>query len=214
MSPSARPRLSASVSEGQGDVRLGLPEARAVWPGHEGPEAKGVAEALGMGPEGGLAVASQRLEHPPLGSHAGGRRGVVQAQQQGPGLGVVRAAFDAQRTLSYRGQRDLRGEDLGGPTLEAEAHQAGACQDDGVALAGVDLAQPGVDVAPQRDDLEVGPPGLEGNLAAQAGGTHPRPFRQGVERPVPGGDQDVARVLATGDAGDEQPLGQGCPARP
>ena len=83
--------------------------------------------------------------------------------------------------------------------LEPQADQAGRRQDDGVVVPGVELGQPGVDVAAQGLDHEVWPAHRELALTAQAGGADPPAIGQGVEGCVAVGHEGVEGVLALQD---------------
>ncbi len=87
---------------------------------------------------------------------------------------------------------------------QPQALESGGGEHDGVGFAGVQLGQPGVDVAAQQPDLQVGPAVLELGLAAQAGGADPGAAGQVVEAGVAVRDQGVAGVLPLGKGGERQ----------
>jgi hypothetical protein len=79
---------------------------------------------------------------------------------------VAGPALDGQRTLGGRGQHLQRVEQLGGLVDAPQPAQPGRSHDHRVELAGPDLADPRVDVAPDRDDVEAEPERLELRPAA------------------------------------------------
>ena len=83
-----------------------------------------------------------------------------------------------------------------------EAVEAGGGEDEGVALALLEFAEAGVDVAADFYEGEVGAEGEELGLAAWAGGADAAVFREGVEGPVRFADPDVTGVGAFGDGGE------------
>ncbi|MCY1005502.1 hypothetical protein OV079_07930 [Nannocystis pusilla] len=70
------------------------------------------------------------------------------------------------------------------PVGEAEADEAGGGQQDGVVVAGVELAQAGGHVAAQRADLQGGVQAQGERAAAQAGGAEGGAGRQGMNGQV------------------------------
>ena len=97
------------------------------------------------------------------------------------------AALDRQRPLCGGGQHLQRVEQLVRLLDAAEPAQPGRGDDDGVQLAGVHLADPGVDVAADRHDLEAqpervqlgGPPRRAGADAHTAAAARRAPARRG-----------------------------------
>ena len=88
---------------------------------------------------------------------------------------------------------------------QAEAEQAGGGQDDRLQLAGVDPADPAVDVAADRHQLQVGPEPVQQGDPAGAAGPDPGPGRQVVEGgEAVAADEHVARVVAPGHGGQDQ----------
>ena len=70
---------------------------------------------------------------------------------------------------------------------EFQAFHAGRGHEDGVELPVEQLAQAGVDIAPQGDDAEIRAQGLSLCLATQSAGAHGGSGGQGVMRGVTGG---------------------------
>ena len=64
--------------------------------------------------------------------------------------------LQGERTLAGLRHEHVGVEVKADPLGQAQPAQAGGCQQDGVGLAGVELAEPGVDIAPQRHGPQVG----------------------------------------------------------
>ena len=91
---------------------------------------------------------------------------------------------------------------------EAQPLQAGGGEHDRVVLPFVELAQPRVEVAAQRLDLQVGPLRAQLHDAAQARGADARAVRQLVQRRMARGHERIARVLALQHRGQREAVGQ------
>ena len=100
------------------------------------------------------AARVQRLHRSAFGGDFGARVPVFDGRQQSVRLFVRDARFQGERTLSRRGKHLQRIEHLGDLVGAAEPGEPCPGQDDRVVLALGDLAQPGVDVAADPDDLE------------------------------------------------------------
>ncbi len=96
------------------------------------------------------------------------------------------------------------------PLDTLEAVEAGGGEDEGVALAGGEFLEAGVDVAPYFDELDVGAEREKLGPAAGAGGADGSAHGQGVERPVGLADPDVAGVGTLGDGSDGELGGELC----
>src|SRR4051794_33921777 len=100
------------------------------------------------------AAGFQRGEGAPLGDHAGTGAGVLERGEQCAGALVVLTALDGERPLGGGGQHLQRVERLGDRVQPAEAGQPRPGEDDGVEVARAHPRHAGVDVAPDRDDVE------------------------------------------------------------
>ena len=89
-----------------------------------------------------------------------------------------------------------------------EAVEAGGREDEGIALALLEFAQAGVDVAADLDEGDVGAKGEDLGATAWAGGADAASGGEGVEGPVLLADPDVAGVGALGDGGESELRGQ------
>src|SRR4030067_1140816 len=90
---------------------------------------------------GPLAAARQRAAQGAFRKYAGGGIGMVQRLQQGDHIGPVGAAFDAQRTLSDRGQTVFAADQRADALAQPQAVQPGGGEDDGGILALMQFAQ-------------------------------------------------------------------------
>ncbi len=92
--------------------------------------------------------------------------------------------------------------------MQPQALEARGGQHNGFVLAFVELAQPGVEVAAQRFDAQVGAQRLQQHGAAQARCAHHRALGQVVQAGVARRDKGVARILAFHHAGEQHAFGQ------
>ena len=90
---------------------------------------------------------------------------------------------------------------------QSQAVQPGGRQDQGVQPQGLQLFQAGVHVAPQGDDLQVGPPVQELHPAPQAAGADAPARRDFRQAGVAGGDEGVAIVFPGRHRPQHQPRG-------
>jgi hypothetical protein len=119
--------------------------------------------------------------------------------------GVGRAALDGERTLGGCGQHLQGVEQLARLVDAAQAAQPCGGDHHGVELPRGDLADAGVDVAPDRHDAQTQAERLELGDPPRRAGTDRRSCRQLAEHPAVAGDQRVARVLPRRDRGDHEP---------
>jgi len=83
-----------------------------------------------------------------------------------------------------------------------EAVEAGGGEDEGVALALLEFAEAGVDVASDVDEGDVGAEREDLSAATRACGADAASGGEGVEGPVRFADPDVTGVGAFGDGGE------------
>ncbi len=171
---------------------------------HESAKAHSISLAFCVGSQRRLTVAPDRDEDPSFGGNAHRGIRVVQSGEQRASCAIAVAALDPKGPLTGGGERQVRREKLRRAPFEAESEKAGARQDDRVAFSGVDFPQAGVDVASQRDHHDIRTAGQKRKRTAQTRRAHARPCRQGLERPMPRSDENVARVFAFGYARDDE----------
>ena len=153
------------------------------------------------------AAAAQRTRHRALGMHRQPGRRVGQRFQRLAQRGRIGAHLQAQRALPGRRQHHVRIDHRADARVQAQPLQARGGQHDAVVLALVELAQPGVEVAPQRLHIQVRPDRLELHHPAQARGADPRALRQRLHRLETGRDPGIARVLALQHGAQREALG-------
>jgi len=96
------------------------------------------------------------------------RIGMMQHCQRGATALVVRTALDADHSLTHSWQRQLDVELLRDVVGDAETLESGAGQQDRIEFALVEAAQPGIDVAAQQFQLQVGTRVAQLRLATRA----------------------------------------------
>jgi hypothetical protein len=116
---------------------------------------------------------------------------------------VCRAAgFEGERTLAGGGTELAGGEALMDGFGALEAVEAGGREDEGIALALLELAETGVDVAADFDEGDVRAQREDLSAAAWACGADAAAGGEGVEGPVGFADPDVAGVGTFGDSSE------------
>ncbi len=131
---------------------------------------------------------------------------VLEIGQPGRQVDVAGAALDRQRTLPGGGEHLQRVEHLGDLVEPSEPGQPGPGQYDGVVLTGPDLADPGVHVAPDVDDIQTEAERVELGDPPRRAGADAGTGRQLAEREPVAGHDDVARVLAWRHGGERDPV--------
>ena len=110
---------------------------------------------------------------------------------------VVAADLDCDRALARRRRDDIGLEAFTDSTGQAKPVEAGAGQDQGVGLTVVEPAQPGIHVAVEGMDSQVGPMSEQESRPARAVGADSGTRRQVVEPPREGvrpDNQGIARI--------------------
>ena len=134
---------------------------------------------------------------------------MVEGGQQGAGGMVVGAAFNADRALAHRRKHLVEGQRDGlGRLGHGEAVQSGHGEQGCVDLAGFELPEPGLHIAANQHDVQIGAPHEKLGLAAQRGAADDRPSAELVDGARVPGDQRIARVFAGQLADDGQAVGQ------
>src|ERR1700722_9639633 len=112
------------------------------------------------------------------------------------------AGFEGERSLAGGGTELTGGEALMDRLGALEAVEAGGGEDEGVALALLELAESGVDVAADFHEGDVGAECEDLSAATRAGSTDAASGGEGMERPVWLADPDVAGVGTFWDGGE------------
>ena len=118
------------------------------------------------------------------------------------------AGFERQCALSGSGRELIDLKALMNGLRAPDAVQTGAGEHQCVAFAFFELAQAGIDVAAQRDELKIRTQGKQLSATARAGGADAREFRERVERPVRLADEGVTGVGARRDGGESEVWGE------
>src|SRR5205814_641497 len=106
------------------------------------------------------------------------RRGVVERGEQPLRPGVVGTALQAESALADRVKHPARVEDFGDVRTKAETFEARLGEDGRVEVLLDELAQTGLDVAANVDELEVGPTLKDLGTPAKTARADHGPFRQ------------------------------------
>ena len=117
--------------------------------------------------------------------------------QEGQGLAhivTIGPDLDTQHALPRCRQHLVQRQVLANAVRQPQTGQSRGGQDDGVILTGIQLAQAGVEVAPQRLDAKPRVPRLQLCSPAHAGGTHHRIGRKFIQRGIPGAHEGIARI--------------------
>src|SRR5690606_18252317 len=169
-----------------------------------------VAAAFGITGDGHLTTALQATVQRPLGQHTAGSDVIMQGFNQFLNRTVVivitHAPLNTQRALTTGRQGLFGGNKRCNTILHFHAQQAGGGQNNGVELTGIQLAQPGLDVAAQAFDDQIGALLLDLTLAAQAGSAHHRALRQLFNGFIAVGDKGILRVFTRTDYPQFQPF--------
>jgi hypothetical protein len=131
---------------------------------------------------------------------------VVDRGDERADAGIVGAGLERNDALPDRRQEFGDGEDGGSGVRKAEPLEAGEREQGGIDLAGGQLAQAGLDVAAEGNDLEIGAQPQDQRLPPQRGGADGGARRQLARGLGLGADEDVARVLAGERRGDREAL--------
>lgn len=137
-----------------------------------------------------LAAAAESIEDDAFGVDGEAGEWVVESGDGGADCVVAigfsedgvagRAGFEGEGALAGGGAEFVEREALVDPFGAVEAVEAGRGENEGVALAFGELAQAGVDVAAEFDELKVRTQGEELGAAAGAGGADAAVHREGV----------------------------------
>ena len=146
------------------------------------------------------AAASHGTAHTALGIHTDRGGQVIEIGQGVRKLGFVRSDFNANGTLSGGWQELIGGKERLNSGLQTKPVQSGCGQHDARILAFIEFFQPGIKIAAQGFDVEIGAQGLEQNGASQTGCANSGALRQLRKALIVRGDPRIARVLTGQDA--------------
>ena len=174
----------------------GADQLPSVRQGNEAAQRQHSSVQFGKAAQRYLAAAIQAPAHFPFGPHAGGGIGIVQRCQTGKQVGTIGTDFDAQRTLADCRQAVAGFQQRGNALGQSQPAQSGSGENDRIVLAFVELAQPGLHVAAQRFDSQMGIAGANLAFAPQAGSANHRARRQLFQTGIAHRNESVARIFA------------------
>jgi hypothetical protein len=150
-----------------------------------------------------VAVGSELSDDITFGVDGGAGETIVEGEAASGGDVIIDAALNGEGALAGGGKDVVEWDGMEEVLGEAEAGEAGGCEERGVHEAiGHDFADAGVDVASEEDDLEVGAESEELGAAAWAGGSDDGGVGQVLNAVGFGGDEDIVDGSAAG-GGDE-----------
>ena len=161
------------------DLLLGFEEGAAVSAVHDRAEDQCVRSHLRTRADGGRAPRLECCEQRAFGCCRDARLGVFDGLQSTSEqlIGqVFRADLNCERTLSRCGRRIIQRESLGHRFRSPDSREASCREHDGIEIL-LDAFQPGVDVAADVVNDEVGASCQDLRGAARGSGTHPKPGR-------------------------------------
>jgi hypothetical protein len=192
---------------GNGAAQVACDIRRAVGSEEFAAQPEGVALDDRQTRDGGFAGAVEGQKEAALGGEAEAGGVVVNGGQEGLGRGVVQATLDPDGTLGDGGEHFLGCYGGAGDVGHAEARQAGHGEEGRVGDAFVEFAHPGLDVAAEFDEMQVGAAQRELGAAAEGGGADGCALGEVGDRGKSGGDEGIANVGAGEVAVEDQALG-------
>ena len=145
-------------------------------------------------------------EHGALGANTGGGSGVMKRIEELPQGLVGGTALESERALAYRRKHDFARQDLGRKLSLAEPFEAAQREHQRIDLTGVQLADPRVHIAADRNDRQIRSLPQQLGLAPQGSRPDPRTLWQSREVRRLRRQKRVARVVACQHTRNRQPL--------
>src|SRR5207245_994663 len=183
-------------------------QATPIHPGNERAQRHDAVRDRGVRRNGDLTPAFQSLQEGPLGCHRRPGWMVIQPGDHLPHESVIRAAFERQGPLPDGRQADVRRQVFGHALAPTQPLDARRREDDPVILAGLEFPQPGVEVAPQDLDGQIGAVVQELCLAAQTAGPNPGTRREPLQGHLGERDEDIPWIVPFRNRQDLQLGGQ------
>ena len=128
-----------------------------------------------------MTAAAEAAQHRPFRLHRVVSRSIIDRRQEVARGRIVVAALDSKRSLTDRGEHPGVVENFGDAIGQPQTHQARLGKDRRIEILLGELAQAGLHVAADIDELEIGPAMEELRFASQAAGSHYSARRQGLE---------------------------------
>src|SRR5512132_4280396 len=189
--------LLAERAPGRGRAaHHGLQHRDPVHAGHQPLQHQGARVQPGQPRHRRMAAGAEARQEGALrlGLHPG--LSVVQRCQKFKQRPLARAGLHPQDALAHRGRKRVQRQGARARRLHTEPPQASPRHHQRVVVAGLELPQPRVHIAPDRLRAEVGPAAEEEHAPAQARGPHHPARRQVSEGGAPARHEDVGGVLA------------------
>ena len=173
----------------------------------EAVQAKLVAVEYGKRRDRYATAAAESTQEGALGRRRHAGVAVVDGGGDASRLVVVAPRLDGEGALARRGQHRFQGNDLRRFVEPAQSRERGGGDDNGVEFARFHLRQARVDVAPDGDDLHVGPQEAQLCGATHAARADARARSQLRQRRLAAAHQRVAGVFAARDGGQGEAVG-------
>jgi hypothetical protein len=157
-----------------------------------------------VGSDGGLTSTTQMKQRSALGADGAVCGRVIQRANGTPHLIIVLTNLDGQCPLSYSRTNLLNRKILLNSLPELQAMYARCGHHQGVAVSPVQFSEPGVEVSPHRDQLEIVAQVTQLDLTPHTARSHPCPSFQFGARQV--GYEDVAGIFTPGHGNHLQTL--------
>src|SRR5208282_2953078 len=160
--------------------------------GHKPVQANAPSSYFSESSDGNLAAATEFIEQGALAGSGGAGGAIVEKGHERPRCRVAIANLDSQSALPGGGGHHFRRDHLTHQLCFAKAVQAGSGQNDGIVVAGFELAQARIHIAAERVNLKIRTKGLQLSLTAQAAGANIRLLRQRFDARELHGTENVA----------------------
>ena len=121
--------------------------------------------------------------------------GVVDTREDVANAFIVLARLNADRALRNGRKKFVGTHDVGGVLGQPKAFEPGKREKRGIDISRVELAQPRLDIAPQRRHTQIRSRTLGDRLPARRCSANARAFRQFGERARLAADEHIARIL-------------------
>ena len=163
------------------------------------------AVQVSMRSHGRLASATERGQHGTFGGDPGPCLGMLQALGDlKRGIAIV-ARLHRQRALAHGWTHHAGIEEFRDSIFQSQTPQSGRGENDGIVAAFIQFAQPGIDVAANVFDLQIGPASSKLRGAAQRTSSYASARGQILEGAA---YQSIAWIFALRDGGQRQALRQ------
>ena len=189
---------------GAGDVVGGA----AIRPGNQSTKLHRVAGNRCVPRNRSPAGAVERCEERSFASNGRRRVGVIDVREDGANTFVVLTRLNADRALCNSRKKFVGTHNVGGVFGQPKASKPGKRKKCGIDISRIELAQPRVDIASQRQHTQIRPRTLGDRLPARRCGAEARALRQFGERTRLAADEHIARIFTFETGRQYQPARQ------